>query len=64
MEGVVYAVESHGIRTTLVKTALHRLAAGNVRIFGGVLTKFESRKANYGYGYEYGYGYGRQDAKS
>ncbi|KQM99032.1 exopolysaccharide biosynthesis protein [Sphingomonas sp. Leaf226] len=64
VEGVVYAVESHGIRTTLVKTALHRLAAGNVRIFGGVLTKFESRKAHYGYGYEYGYGYGRHEAKS
>ena len=64
VEGVVYAVESHGIRTTLVKTALHRLAAGNVRIFGGVLTKFEARKAHYGYGYEYGYGYGRHEAKS
>lgn len=62
VEGVIYAVESHGIRSSLVKTALGRLAAANARIFGGVLTKFESRKAHYGYGYEYGYGYGR-DAK-
>ena len=62
VEGVVYAVESHGIRSTLVKTALARLAAANARIFGGVLTKFEARKANYGYGYEYGYGYGRDKA--
>lgn len=61
VEGVVYAVESHGIRSTLVKTALGRLAAANARIFGGVLTKFEARKAHYGYGYEYGYGYGRAD---
>lgn len=59
VEGVVYAVESHGIRSTLVKTALARLASANAHIFGGVLTKFEARKAHYGYGYEYGYGYGR-----
>jgi len=63
VEGVIYAVESHGIRSSLVKTALHRLASANAHIFGGVLTKFEARKAHYGYGYgyEYGYGYGRGD---
>jgi capsular exopolysaccharide synthesis family protein len=60
VEGVIYAVESHGIRSTLVKTALGRLASANARIFGGVLTKFEARKAHYGYGYDYGYGYGRE----
>jgi capsular exopolysaccharide synthesis family protein len=62
VEGVIYAVESHGIRSSLVKTALNRLATANARIFGGVLTKFEVRKAHYGYGYgyDYGYGYGRQ----
>ena len=59
VEGVVYAVESHGIRSSMVKTALRRLASANARVFGGVLTKFEARKAHYGYGYEYGYGYGR-----
>lgn len=64
VEGVVYAIESHGIRSTLVKTALTRLAAANARIFGGVLTKFEARKAHYGYGYEYGYGYGRDEAEA
>ncbi|UIJ44423.1 polysaccharide biosynthesis tyrosine autokinase [Sphingomonas cannabina] len=61
VEGVIYAVESHGIRSSLVKTALGRLASANARIFGGILTKFEARKAHYGYGYEYGYGYGRSD---
>ncbi len=64
VEGVIYAVESHGIRSTLVKTALGRLASANARIFGGVLTKFEARKAHYGYGYDYGYGYGRQERKA
>lgn len=59
VEGVIYAVESHGIRSSLVQTALARLAAANAHIFGGVLTKFEARKAHYGYGYEYGYSYGR-----
>jgi len=64
VEGVIYAVESHGIRSSLVKTALNRLAGANARVFGGVLTKFEARKAHYGYGYEYGYDYGRKGAKA
>lgn len=62
VEGVIYAVESHGIRATLVKTALNRLASANAHVLGGVLTKFEARKANSGYGYDYGYGYGRDSA--
>ena len=62
VEGVIYAVESHGIRSSMVKTALSRLASANVRVFGGVLTKFEARRSHYGYGYEYGYGYGRDKA--
>ena len=60
VEGVVYAVESHGIRSTQIKTALNRLLAARVRVFGAVLTKFEARKSYYGYGYDYGYTYGRQ----
>lgn len=59
VEGVIYAIESHGIRTSLVQTALARLASANARISGGVLTKFEARKGHFGYGYDYGYGYGR-----
>lgn len=61
VEGVIFAVESHGIRSSMVKTALSRLASANAHVFGGVLTKFEARKAHYGYGYEYGYNYGRED---
>jgi len=61
VEGIIYVVESHGIRTHLVKTALNRLASANARVFGSILTKFDARKAQYGYGqgYEYGYAYGR-----
>lgn len=62
VEGVIYAVESHGIRTNLVKDAIGRLLTANVRIIGSVLTKFDAKKAHYGYGYgyEYGYSYGRK----
>jgi len=59
VEGVIFVVESHGIRSSMVKTALNRLASANARIVGGVLTKFENDRAHYGYGYEYGYSYGR-----
>ncbi len=62
VEGVLYAVESHGIRSSMVKTALGRLASAHAHVIGAVLTKFEARKAHYGYGYEYGYNYGRGDS--
>ncbi len=60
VDGVVYAVESHGIRLGEVKIAVQRLASTNVRLFGAVLTKFESDKSDYGY--DYGYDYGREQA--
>jgi capsular exopolysaccharide synthesis family protein len=56
VEGVVYAVESHGVRSRQVATALARLSDSGARIIGAVLTKFESRRANLGYDYGYGYG--------
>ncbi len=62
VEGVVYAVEAQGIGLSMVKIALKRLADANVHLLGGVLTKFQAHKANYGYKYEYGYGYGRNQS--
>lgn len=62
VEGVIYVVESHGIRSSMVRTALGRLINSNANIIGGVLTKFEVRKAKYGY--EYGYGYGRGEKQN
>jgi len=59
VEGVVYAVEARGTKSTQVKTALHRLTSANVRVFGCVLTKFEASRSSYGYDYDYGYTYGR-----
>jgi polysaccharide biosynthesis transport protein len=56
VEGVIYAVESHGIRSSLVRTALNRLFSAHARVLGAVLTKFEARRSTGGY--EYGYSYG------
>lgn len=64
VEGMVYAIESRGIKLSQVKTAIGRLESAQVRLFGGILTKFESKKASYGYHYDYGYGYGQDDRKS
>ena len=63
VEGVIYAIESHGIRSTQVKTALSRLASSKAHVFGGVLTKFDTRKSGYGYGYDYGYSYGHDERR-
>jgi succinoglycan biosynthesis transport protein ExoP len=62
LEAIVFAVESHGMRASLVNVALNRLAAAQANIVGVVLTKFESDRA-FGYNYDYGYGYG-SDRKS
>lgn len=59
VEAVVYVVESHGIRSRQVRTALDRLTDAGARVIGAVLTKFEARRANMGY--EYGYDYGHHD---
>lgn len=64
VDGVIYAVESHGTRSTQIKTALNRLAAANVRVFGCVITMYEAQKSYYGDNYDYGYGYGRQEKQA
>lgn len=61
-DAVVYAIESHGIRFTMVKVALSRLATAHARTLGVVLTKFESKRGHQGFGYDYGYDYGRRGA--
>jgi capsular exopolysaccharide synthesis family protein len=63
VEGVVYVVEAQGIRSSQVKTALARLKSANIRVLGGILTKFDTAKAaqGYGSGYDYGYDYGSKD---
>lgn len=60
VEAVVFAVEAHGIRASLARTALGRLASASARVIGGVLVKFQAQRAHFGYGYDYGYGYGHE----
>jgi succinoglycan biosynthesis transport protein ExoP len=64
VEAVVFAVESRGVRSSMIRTALARLRAANANVIGGVLTKFDPKRAHYGYGYDYGYGYGADEAKA
>ncbi len=56
VEGVVYAVESHKMRSNTARTALGRLISANAHILGIVLTKFEGRRSQYSYNYSYDYG--------
>lgn len=62
VEGVVFAVQSHGVRTGLIRLALARLESANTRVIGGILTHFEASRSGFAYGYDYGYGYGHADA--
>jgi polysaccharide biosynthesis transport protein len=62
-DAVVYAIEAHGIRFTMVKVALGRLAAAHARTLGVVLTKFEAQRGTQNFGYDYGYDYGRSDGR-
>ncbi len=58
VEGVIFAVESHGMRRSVVAVALNRLRSASVPVIGVVFTKFDDKKL-FGYTYDYGYGYGR-----
>jgi capsular exopolysaccharide synthesis family protein len=60
VEAVVFAVEAHGIRASLARTALGRLASASAHVIGGILVKFEAERAHFGYGYDYGYAYGHE----
>ncbi|MEO5493514.1 MAG: polysaccharide biosynthesis tyrosine autokinase [Sphingomonas sp.] len=63
VEGTVFAVESHGVRSSLARVAVNRLKSAKVNVLGAILTKFEAKRAHYGYGYQYGYNYGPTNAK-
>ncbi len=62
LQNVVYVVESHAIKSSVVKRSLSRLANSNANLIGAVLTKFNPKKTKASYGYEYGYSYGQDTA--
>ncbi|HVM99015.1 MAG TPA: polysaccharide biosynthesis tyrosine autokinase [Caulobacteraceae bacterium] len=63
--GAVLTIEAGRTSRAQARSAVKRLRQGNARIFGAILTKFDSRKQSYGYGYayayEYDYQYGRKE---
>jgi succinoglycan biosynthesis transport protein ExoP len=54
--GTVFVLEAKGTRRAQARGALRRLAVGNGRILGAVLTKFNTKATQYG-GYDYAYDY-------
>jgi capsular exopolysaccharide synthesis family protein len=61
VDGTVFVLESHGTRKSMARVAINRMLAANSVILGAVLTKFDSKRAQYGYGYNYNYSYGYGD---
>ncbi len=67
--GAMLTIEAGRTSRAQARAAIRRLRLGNARIFGAVLTKFDSRKSAYGYGYayaydyEYNYAYGRKESE-
>lgn len=58
VEGVCFVIEAHGTNKSSARTAIARLRNSDTTIFGGIVTKFDSKRAASAYGYDYGYGYG------
>jgi len=63
VEGCIFVVESHKTRATMAQVALERLQSSTVRVLGGVLTMFDTKRAHFGYGYDYGYSYGARESE-
>ena len=64
VEGVIYAVESHGIR---VQPGQDRARPARQRQRAHLRRRADQVRGatgHYGYGYEYGYSYGRDDTQS
>lgn len=56
VSGTVFVLEARGTRRAQARGALRRLAIGNGRVLGTVLTKFNTKTVQYG-GYDYAYDY-------
>lgn len=67
VEGVLFISGAGVVRRGAALTALERLRAAGADVVGGVLERFDSRKANlggYGYEYAYSYDYGAADDRA
>jgi succinoglycan biosynthesis transport protein ExoP len=64
MEGTIFVIESHDTKVRQARIAIGRLRAAQAHIVGAVLTKFETKRSEYGYGYGYGYGHDHDPKKA
>lgn len=67
VDGTMFVLEAKGTRRAQARGALRRLAVGNGRILGAVLTKFNTKTVQYGgydYAYDYHYGPGANASKT
>lgn len=63
VDGVIYTIETNGVKMRGIQAALERLRIAQANLFGAIVTKYEARdNSKYGYGYAYGYGYGQREA--
>lgn len=65
--GTVFVLEARGTRRAQARGALRRLSIGHARLLGAILTKFDSKKIQYGgydYSYDYNYGPSREGPKT
>jgi capsular exopolysaccharide synthesis family protein len=64
-DGVLMVVEAGGTRLGAARSAIRRLQVGRAQLLGGLLTKYNARRAGYGYAYgaDYRYSYGAEAPK-
>lgn len=55
--GTLLVFGAGSTRVGVARTALRRLASGNARILGALLSKFNARTSGYSYNYNYAYSY-------
>jgi capsular exopolysaccharide synthesis family protein len=60
VEAVIFVVQAGGVAVRGLRSALVRLRDIGAPVIGVILTKFESRFAEYGYGYGFRYRYGEE----
>ncbi|NJM51742.1 MAG: polysaccharide biosynthesis tyrosine autokinase [Sphingomonadales bacterium] len=56
VEGVVYTVESGGVKARAIQSSVARVRSSGATVFGVIVTKIERESVDYGYAYEYSYG--------
>lgn len=63
VEGCIFVVEAEEAHVGSIRKSLDRLRMVSGRLFGAVVTKFNSQRYGYGYGYSYNYHYSYSQSK-